>query len=453
MVAPPARRFSPRAVEITPSRIAAGAILAEIRDGRLLDQALDQHTGALDPRDKRWTRELVSGLLRERGRVDAWIGARATGGIARLDADLVDLLRLGVYQLLFMDSVPAYAAIGQMVELVKTRHGIGASKLANAILRRIDRERDSLHDEIDALGTDTADCLATRYSHPAWLVARYIERLGHDATRDLLIANNSEAFPSLRPWGIDAEALRTALREANVPYDHHPLDPECVPLSGSASVPSLPWFEEGRFFVQDPAATLVTRYAAVPTGSRVLDLCAAPGGKAIELSRTASQVIAADRSAARLERVKENLARLRVTNVQPMVADAITATFEAADAVLVDAPCTGTGTFRRHPDARWRLRISDLHVSAALQRDILTNAARAVSPGGLLIYSTCSLEPEENDEQVTWFLDSHPEFVLEAPPVGVVPESVISEGLLKVLPHLHACDGAFAARFRRREIA
>ena len=201
------------------------------------------------------------------------------------------------------------------------------------------------------------------------------------------------------------------------------------------------------------ASTLVTRYAAIPSGARVADLCSAPGGKALELARTASVVYAGDASFGRLARVRENVRRLDATNVIPFVGDARFPAVKGMDAVLIDVPCTGTGTFRRHPDSRWRLRISDLAVLPAVQRSILRAAATAVRPGGLLIYSTCSLETEENDAQVESFLSDNPEWRLEPPPEGAVPAAVIDAGRLRVLPQRHGTDGAFAARLRRAEPA
>jgi 16S rRNA (cytosine967-C5)-methyltransferase len=181
----------------------------------------------------------------------------------------------------------------------------------------------------------------------------------------------------------------------------------------------------------------------------VADLCAAPGGKSIELSRTAALVLACDRSEARMTRLRENIQRLDVRNISLLVCDARESAVGGVDAVLIDAPCTGTGTFRRHPDARWRLKVSDLAVSASMQRTIMRDAARLVRPGGLLIYSTCSLETEENDAQVEQFLREHPDFVLEPPPAGTVPAAVLDAGRLRVLPQRHGVDGAFAARMRR----
>jgi len=203
------------------------------------------------------------------------------------------------------------------------------------------------------------------------------------------------------------------------------------------------------FFVQDPAATLVTEYAAIPTGATVADLCAAPGGKALELSRTAGAVVASDKSFGRLQRLLANQRRLENVNLLPFVGDARNPAIRPVDAVLIDVPCTGTGTFRRHPDARWRIKVSDIAVMSALQKLILRAAAKVVKPDGLLIYSTCSLEPEENDAQVDSFLSDNLNWILEPPAEGTVAPELLDGGRLRVLPHRHGTDGAFAARLRR----
>jgi 16S rRNA (cytosine967-C5)-methyltransferase len=432
---------------VTDARAAAAEICADLRTGDLLDSSFERRTVRLDPRDRRWTRELVYGMLRRRSWIDAILADRVSGGPSRLDADVADLLRVGAYQLLAMGSVPAYAAIAQTVELVKRRHGIGASKLANAVLRRIDRERDALDIVLPA---DLTDSLALEYSHPRWIVARWLARFGEQDTRALLAANNTEAPLVARPYHVVREQLEAMLESAGVETTDAPLVADSVVLTGGVtSLTELGAFKQGLFHLQDPASTLVTRYACVATGSTVADLCAAPGGKSLELARVAGTVFAGDASRTRLLRVRENVKRLDATNIFPFVADATAPALRDMDAVLVDVPCTGTGTFRRHPDARWRLKASDLAVLPAAQRAILNAAAMVVRPGGLLIYSTCSLELEENDEQVARFLAEHPDWTLEAPPEGVVPASVLDGGLLRVLPQLHATDGAFAARFRR----
>jgi 16S rRNA (cytosine967-C5)-methyltransferase len=432
---------------VTDARRIAADICTDLRAGELLDPSFERRVEALDARDRRWAQELVYGTLRRRGWLDAVLDGRVRGGLARLDLDVVDLLRLGTYQLLRMRSVPAYAAIAQTVELTKRRHGLGASKLVNAVLRRVDRERDDLGLPVPS---DPVDALALAYSHPRWLVARWVARWGAVETEKLLEANNSEAPVILRPYGTVREQLETSLEGAGIHVEDVPLVPDSIRISGAAALTELGTYRKGLFFVQDPGATLVTRFAAFPEGAEVADLCAAPGGKSLELSRTARVVYAADRSAPRLMRVRANVNRLDARNLQLIVADARLPAIRPMDAVLLDVPCTGTGTFRRHPDARWRLKVSDLAVMGALQGALLRAAADVVRPGGLLVYATCSLEPEENDAQVERFLaDNGGDWTLEPPPEGVVPAAVIDAGRLRVLPHRHGTDGAFAARLRK----
>ncbi len=454
---------------VTDARIAIAQILSDMRQGDLLDAAFERRAKPLDARDRRWLHELLWGMLRRRGWLDAILASRVTGGLAKLDADVVDSLRAGSYQLLFMGSVPAYAAIAQTVELTKRRDGIGASKLVNAVLRRVDRERETLE---PPRTPDPIEMLATHGSHPQWVVARWVERWGLDEAEQLLDANNDEAPITVRPFGVSRDQLDTMLAVSGVETSAVPLVPDSIRLGTGVALTELDAFQQGLLYVQDPAATLVTRYADIPEGAVVADLCAAPGGKALELARRASVVIAVDRSMARTERMLLGFARLgmprqgmpreglggsavgtdavdRTPHIVAMIADASVPAIAPVDVVLIDVPCTGTGTFRRHPDARWRLRISDFAVMAATQRAILRAAARLVKPGGLLIYSTCSLELEENDEPVQHFLAAHPNFVLEPPADGVVPDTVLDQGLLRVLPQRHGTDGAFAARLRR----
>ena len=433
---------------VTAPRVVAAGICTDLRSGEMLDSSFERRTADLEARDRRWLRELVYGMLRQRGAIDAILDERVRGGLSRVDPDLVDLMRLGVYQLLHMGSVPPYAAIAQTVELAKVRHGIGASKLMNAVLRRIDRESNDLTVPIPV---DPIDALAVKYSHPRWLVSRWLSRWGEESTAVLLMKNNAEAPVVIRPYGIVREQLEAMLEASGVDVGDAPLAKDSIQISGGISLTELGAFKQGLFFVQDPGSTLVTQYAAIPAGAVVADLCAAPGGKSLELSRIAKVVLAADRSPQRLVRLLENRARLEANNLYVVAADARATVIKAADAVLIDVPCTGTGTFRRHPDARWRLKVSDLSVMSVLQASILRAAAEVVKPGGLLIYSTCSLEPEENELQVADFLAKNPEWTLEAPPAGAVPAETIDGGYLRVLPQVHGSDGAFAARLRRSQ--
>ena len=435
---------------VTEARLVAADVCADLRRGMLLDASFDRRaTAVLDARDRRFTRELVYGMLRSRARLDALLGDRVRGGLSRLDTDLLDLLRLGAYQLLHMRSVPPYAAIAQTVEQAKRRHGIGAGKLTNAVLRRIDREsaQDELKYETPA---DPIDALALEASHPRWLVARWVARWGETETRRLLQSNNTEPPIILRPINAVREQVEAMLESAGVSVADAPLVHDSIQIASPVtSLTELGAFKQGVFHVQDPASTLVTKYAAIPEGATVADVCAAPGGKTIELSRRAAAVFASDLSMARVKRVIENVARLELSNVSVYVADARKPAVASVDAVLIDAPCTGTGTFRRHPDARWRVKLSDFAVLGKLQREILRAAAAIVKPGGLLVYSTCSLETEENDAQLERFLSENRDWKLEPPPEGAVPAAVLDAGRLRVLPQRHGTDGSFAARLRR----
>ncbi len=434
---------------VTESRVAAASVCADLRGGELLDSAFERRAARLDARDRRWTQELVYGMLRRRAQIDAILFPRIRGGFARLDANVTDLLRLGADQLLYMGSVPAYAAIAQTVELTKRRHGIGASRLANAVLRRIDRERDRL---TPPTPSDPLDALALAYSHPRWLVARWVARWGAEETEQLLAANNAEPPIVVRPYGIVREQLEATLESAGVRVSDVPLVRDSIAIGATSALGDLGAFRQGLLFVQDPAATLVTQYACPAAGALTADLCAAPGGKTLELARSASTIVAADRSLPRQRRLVETLHRVEARNIVAIVADGLAPAIRPVDVVLLDVPCSGTGTFRRHPDARWRLKPSDIAAAAAQQHALLRAAAQVVRPGGLLIYSTCSLEPEENDAQVEAFLAEQPGWVLEPPAEGVVPASVLDAGRLRVLPQRHGADGAFAARLRRASV-
>ena len=436
-----------RSTAVTGARVVAAEVCAALRRGELLDASFDRQSAKLEPRDRRFARELVYGMLRRRSWLDALLDARVKGGLARLDDDVLELLRLGAYQLLFMRSVPAYAAIAQTVELAKRRHGLGTSKLSNAVLRRLDRERESLVVEEPA---DPIEALSLTESHPRWLVARWVARWGEAETRALLEANNREAPLVLRPIHAVREQVEAMLEASDITVADAPLVGDSIQITSPVSaLTELGAFRQGLFHLQDPASTLVTKYAAFEEGSLVADVCTAPGGKAAELSRRAAVVFASDLSFGRMRRVVENIQRMELETVLPYVADARRPALREVDAVLIDAPCTGTGTFRRHPDARWRLKTSDLAVMGAMQREILRSASTIVKPGGLLVYSTCSLEIEENDAQVERFLTENKNWTLEPPPEGAVPPTVLDAGRLRVLPQRHGTDGAFAARLRR----
>lgn len=437
----------PRSSLITDARIAAADILADLDEGILLDQSFEYRTETLERRDRRWTQELVWGTLRKRAWLDAVIAERVRTDAARLDPHIVNLLRLGIYQLLFMNSVPTYAALAQTVEAAKAFKGRGVGNFVNAILRRVDRERDNLE---PALPRDTAEALSLTHSHPHWLVERWLEHMPAEEVKALLIANNHSAPVVVRPWQLSATELAAALEHEGVGTHPVPFLPDSLELAAGTQLSALDAYHDGHFFVQDPGATLVTRFAAFPPAALVADLCASPGGKSLELARTARMVMASDRSINRVGWMLDGFERLGTANIHAAVADATRPAISDMECILLDVPCSGTGTFRRHPDARWRLQPSGIAVLNALQRDIITAAADAVHPGGLMVYSTCSLEQAENDEIVDMFLRSNPDWVEEPPPEGSVPSAVLDGKRLRTMPHRHNCDGAFAARLRKR---
>ncbi|CAN5642634.1 16S rRNA (cytosine(967)-C(5))-methyltransferase RsmB [soil metagenome] len=428
-------------------RRAALDVLRRVRAGELADRALDAAAGGLSPRDRAWVQELVYGTLRLRGRIDHLLGALVRGGIDALEPDVLEVLRLGAYQLLEMGSVPHYAAISQSQELVRAA-GVGrAAGLVGGVLHALHRRHAEIafpDPERDPLGY-----LSSWGSHPVWLVERWIRRWGADEAAALVEANNRRPELYIRPLGIGVEDAAARLAEAGIGAETVAFSPDSLQISPPAEVRQV--LAAVPAVVQDPAATLVVRYAAVPPGATVLDLCAAPGGKALALAESAGYVVAADVAPTRLARVRENAARVELEGgVAPVAADARRPPFRPAEVVLLDAPCTGTGTIRRHPDGRWRLHPGDLDALTRLQRELLDAAAPLVQPGGWLVYSTCALEPEENELQVESFLERHPEFTPDPAAGAVDPALLDARGQLLVLPQRTGADGSFAARLRRR---
>jgi 16S rRNA (cytosine967-C5)-methyltransferase len=409
-----------------------------------LDVAFGRAAPALEPRDRAFVHELVYGVARLRGRLDHLVERRVHGGLGRLDPDVLDLLRLGAYQVLYMDGVPRYAAVSQSVAQARERAGKGAAGLVNAVLRGV--ADDGAGPELfPDFGSDPAGWLERWGSHPRWMVERWLRRWPPDDVRALVDLDNRRPPVGLVPLGVPVEEAIEALRAAGVAAEPFEGAAGCVrlpvgvdPVAALGAVPSV---------IQDPGAHLVTRYADPDPGSVVADLCAAPGGKALALAARASYTLAADRSVRRLRLARENARRVGWP-LGLVVGDAAHPPIRETDAVVVDVPCTGTGTLARHPDGRWRLGPGSVEEMARVQRGILEGAASVVRRGGLLIYSTCSLEPEENEDQVSAFLERHPDFRPER--TRAVPGEYLDEaGRLAVLPWRTGFDGAFAARLRR----
>ncbi len=389
--------------------------------------------------------ELAYGVLRLRGRLDHVIGQLVTGRPSRLEPDVVDALRLGAYQLLELDRVPAYAAVSDAVEAVKQRSGRGASSLVNAVLRKLSGTSYARYD-FPAREEDPPGYLSTWGSHPRWLVERWLSQWPVEEVERLTAYNNARPSVYLSVVGSSEEALKR-LNEAGV--DVEPMDryPYSLRLDASDVGRALDWTPA---VVQDPGAASVVDYMALDPGLPVVDLCAAPGGKAALLAARGHEVQAFDVSLKRLARLLDTRARLGLRGLHVVVADSTRPPMATAPAVLLDAPCSGSGTLGRHPDGRWRLKPTDLESFVDLQRRLLEAAARIVVPGGVLVYATCSLEPEENEEQIATFLSQRDDFQLEPPlDTAIPPELLGDDGDLRVLPQRHEMDGAYAARLRR----
>jgi 16S rRNA (cytosine967-C5)-methyltransferase len=423
------------------SRRAALRILRDVRAGKPFDVALDRGVAKLAEPDRRLAHELAAGVLRHRSTLDERLAPLVTRGWASVEPELQDILRLGAYQLTTLERVPAHAAVDTSVALAK-RSGAGSAGFVNAVLRRLTRAAPATPDTTGS----PAERLASAYSHPGWLVQRWLDAFGPEGTQELLRWNNTRPRLVVQAARQDLEALAERWRAAGVDFQPAPFGSGIATGAGRPS--ELPGYEEGSFLVQDPAQALMARYADLPAGWLVYDACAAPGGKTIALGRRARLVLAGEVSPIRAKRLSENLRRAGSGREFVVVADGRQSPLLRADAVLLDAPCLGTGTFARHPDARWRVSPGALASLERLQSELLEHAATIVAPGGLLVYSTCSLEAEENAAQVDRFLEGHSGFRRE-PSRGVPGELLSPKGDLMILPQRHGIDGSFAARLRR----
>lgn len=424
------------------SRRAALAVLADVRQGRPFDQALDRALEPLPEADRRLAHELAAGVLRRQQTLDDRLAPLVPRGWDQVPRPLQDLLRLGAFQLTALERVPAHAAVDTSVSLAKESGGQRAGGFVNAVLRRLDRGGDAPA----RVEESTAARLAREHSHPLWLVERWLARFGPEETERLLEWNDQRPRLVLQPARENLETLTRRWREAGIEVQPAPYGAGLV--TDRRRPEELPGYDEGAFVVQDPAQALLAWFADLPPGGTLYDASAAPGGKSIALGRGGLRVVAGDVSRSRARRLAANLRRAGSGREHPVVADLRQAPVRPLDAVLLDAPCLGTGSFARHPDARWRVTPQALEKLAGIQTELLNHAAELVAPGGLLLYATCSLEPEENAEQVNRFLTRHPEFQRE--PATTFPPALLSEeGDLTMLPQRHGTDGAYAARLRR----
>jgi len=422
-------------------RRAALHVLTAVRQGAPFERALDRALAGLDEPDRRLAHELAAGVFRRQRDLDARLIPLAYHGWGSVSHGLRDLLRLGAYQLTALDRIPPHAAVSTAVDLARVEFGEKASRFVNAMLRRMGGRTAPPAAELDLAAN-----LADRHSHPDWLVRRWLARFGAEETERLLLWNNTPPPLAVQPARWSLEELQRQCWESGVATRRAPFDAGLIVEHSRPT--TLPGFREGAFVVQDPAQALVVRFADFPPGATVYDACAAPGGKSIALGRRAGRVLAGELRRDRVRRLRENLARAGSGREYLVRASAAQPPCHAVDGVLLDAPCLGTGTLARHPDARWRITRDALARIVRQQADLLGAAAAAVRPGGWLVYATCSLEPEENQDQVRVLLADLPDFHRD--PGSAVPVELLSpDGDLVLLPQRHRMDGAFAARLRR----
>ena len=452
-------------------RAAAKALLAIDKAGLLADDLFDQIVvrESLDHRERAFMVELVRGVLRYRGTLDWRLGLLSDRPIARLPMLVQNILRLGAYQLLYLDKVPESAAVNESVQMMKLhrkRLGRDWSGVVNAVLRALVR---TPKPEWPDVAHDPVEAFAVRYSCPSWLVERWCRQWGTERAETLC-----RASVELPPLTLRVNALRTsrkglldelaaAQREA-IPTT---VSPAGIQVARSSSVPDLPRYDDGWFYVEDEAAQLIPLLLDVQPGQRVLDACAAPGGKTTHLAALMAnrgEIVAVDRMAARLDLVMDNCRRLGVTLVTPLLGDIRMLITQGQrfshpstlrrpfDRILLDAPCSGLGVLRRHPEGKWYKTQESIVHHRQMQSELLAATSRLLRPGGLLVYSTCSIEPEETESVIDEFCQSHCEFqresiALRIPPAGL--SFVTPRGDLSTMINMNKMDTFFAARLRR----
>jgi len=439
-------------------RDAAIRVLSEIdNEGKFSNKLLQQYSESeLSKEDIRLLRELVYGVVENRMYIDKIIRSASSVKMKKIHPMILQILRLGVYQIGFMDRIPAHASINEAVKLAKKYGHKGTVGYVNGVLRRIEREREQ-HFSNDE--PSSADDLAIRYSHPDYLVRLWIEQFGFEFAKKLIVANNSRPLLSLRVNTLktDREDLMGMLKKYNLELIKGELSEDCVRVVNPENITETKEFKDGLFTIQDESSMMVTEIAGPIEGNTVLDVCSAPGGKATHIAQRMNnrgRVIARDLYAQKINLVMENAERLGIEIIKGQVHDATEfdeSLKDMVDICIVDAPCSGFGLLRRKPDIKFNRKSEDVESLIDIQSSILNVSSGYVKSGGKLIYSTCTLNIEENLNQVRKFLERNSQFKLKAIelPHGKIISETQESGYIELYPHIHGTDGFFIANMVR----
>ncbi len=423
----------------------------------LLDSTLS--ATRLSRRDGALLTEIVLGTLRWRGRIDTRLKPLMRRPPESAEPFIRNLLRVTLYQIDFLDRVPGYAAVNAAVDLAKARSGEHAAGFVNAVLRRYLREGAHNAQVPPDAASATLSELADYWSHPQWLISQWRDYLEPGEVPALLDANNQEAPLVLRVNALKTtrDDLLALLRRDGTTAAAARWSPQGITVRASSPVDGLAGFQEGLFQVQGEASQLVSYLLAPQPAERILDACAAPGGKTThlaELTQDRAQIVASDVSPRGLKKLEQNAARLGLNSIRTRVADASKAPGDADgsyDRILVDAPCSGLGTLRSHPEIKWNRNPRDIQRLSQLQQAIVARSAARLKTGGVLVYSTCTLTATENEAIVQQFLQNYAKFILEdaASYLPAAAKSLVRDGYFKALPQRHNTDGFFAARLKK----
>jgi 16S rRNA (cytosine967-C5)-methyltransferase len=446
---------------VSPARDLALDVLVRVSSGHYAEEVLHSQLQAANPcpEDRRLVTELVYGVLRWRTRLDAVIGRCLNNPRKKLHPRVREILRIALYQIIFLDRIPHRAAVHQAVAQIKHRFGDRVGAFANALLMKVVRERDA----VDPAPGPESESLAAYYSHPEWLVRRWLKGFGREATLKTLIINNSRAVLIVRGnrLKISPDELFAFLNDRFIKSSPAFPKPDALAISTLGRPVSLmPGYREGLFTVQESASQLVAPLVGALPGERILDACAAPGGKTSHLAalvRNDARIVATDVDAARLKQTAANLRRLGVTCVEFRLGDVTDEHFLSSlgtfDRALVDAPCSNLGVLRHNPEVKYRIREKDLAVFAQTQRTMLRMVANALRPGGMLVYSVCTTSQEETTGVITEFINKSNCYRID--PIGDHEGHSIGlidrDGFLRTFPpeENRPVDGFFAARIIR----